>query len=279
MADLSSQTKFKFVVLTLFPELVETFARAGIFHQAKKKEHISLEIINPRKFAEGVHLTTDDRPYGGGDGMIMMAEPLTRAMESLQIAPLPERKDQRIKVIYLSPQGQKLTDPVARDLASSERLVLLCGRYGGVDQRFLNAYVDQEISIGDYVLSGGELPACVLMETVVRFVPEVLGHADSAHEDSFGKSGLLEHPNFTRPREILGQRVPDILLQGNHKKIEEWKCQLSKLITLKKRPDLLRLSESENHQLDEFWKSLPAEEKVSIGLEQNPVEVLNKGPR
>ncbi|MGZ3743629.1 MAG: tRNA (guanosine(37)-N1)-methyltransferase TrmD [Pseudobdellovibrionaceae bacterium] len=252
---------FQFQVITVFPEMIEAAMAAGVFFQAQKNSILSLSCINPRDFASDVHRTVDDRPFGGGDGMIMSPEPLGKSIaKAKSVQPTS-------KVIYLSPQGKPLTHAKARALSQGPDLVLLCGRYGGIDQRVINQFVDEEISIGDYVISGGELAACVLMDAVSRFVPGVLGHQDSAEKDSFAE-GLLEHPNFTRPRDYNGQQVPDILVGGNHKKILEWKRLVSYLVTLQKRPDLIEKNKisqllNEAHQL---WQSLTREEQEVLGL-------------
>jgi tRNA (guanine37-N1)-methyltransferase len=252
---------FRFQVITLFPEMVQASMSAGVFAQALKKGLLELSTINPRDFTTDVHRTVDDRPFGGGDGMIMLAEPLEAAIAKAKAV-------QAAKVVYLSPHGTPLTHEKARALSAEPGLILLCGRYGGVDQRLLNACVDEEISTGDYVISGGELAACVLMDAVSRFVPEVLGHKESAEKDSFSH-GLLEHPNFTRPREFQGQPVPEILLGGNHKAIDLWKQQVSVLTTLAKRPDLIwRLPEAKTRvaTAKKFWLQMSPEEKSALGL-------------
>ncbi|MGZ3790704.1 MAG: tRNA (guanosine(37)-N1)-methyltransferase TrmD [Bdellovibrio sp.] len=264
---------FKIDVITLFPEMIENAVSYGVLGQALKSDLISVKAHTPREFAEDRHRTVDDRPFGGGDGMIMLAETLEKVLNKV--------KHNNSKVIYLSPQGKPLTDERARQLAKEEQLIFICGRYGGIDQRIINKYVDDEISVGDYVLSGGELGALIIIDAVSRFIPGVLGHEESADKDSFAE-GLLEHPNFTRPRSYLSQEVPEILLSGNHKLIEAWKRNVSALVTLKKRPDLFKeylKQENEKYQalkkkktappleeLKKFFANMPEEEKTVLGL-------------
>lgn len=268
----------KFQVITLFPQMIEALTSEGVVAQAKKKGLISVETIQPRDFTEDTHKTVDDRPFGGGDGMVMMIEPLKAAIEKAQSA-------QAGRVIYLSPQGARLDQDKVEALAKEQSLILLCGRYAGIDQRIINQFVDEELSIGDYVLSGGELAATVVIDAVSRQVPGVLGHADSVEVDSFSGElqGLLEAPSFTRPREFKGESVPEILLSGNHKKIAEWKSKVSVLVSLLKRPDLVfenRFSEKDRHNLLQFWKDLSLADKKILGLEsltEDDFEWLQKG--
>jgi len=273
----------KIDVITLFPEMIESAVSHGVLGQALKEDRLSVKAHTPREFATDRHRTVDDRPFGGGDGMIMLPETLEKTLRKVQ--------HKNSKVIYLSPQGKTLTDETARALSREEHLIFICGRYGGIDQRIINAYVDEEISIGDYVLSGGELGALVVIDALARFIPGVLGHEESAHKDSFSQ-GLLEHPNFTRPREYLGEEVPEVLLSGNHKLIDEWKRKVSALVTLKKRPDLFKAfleQEVLNYQaqkkkkglpplaeLREFFKQMPEKEKRALGLEDLREEDLHE---
>lgn len=253
----------KIDVISLFPEMIVSACQHGVLGQALKKQALELHVLNPRTFTDDVHKTVDDRPFGGGDGMMMMAEPLIKSFASLM-----ENLKEKPHVIYLSPQGQPLNDSKVRALAQKKHLILLCGRYGGVDQRLLNSFVDEEISLGDYVLSGGELAACTLIDAVSRMIPGVLGHAESSEHDSFSQ-GLLEEPQYTRPREILEQSVPEILLSGNHAKIQSWKWNVSLLMTLQKRPDLILqqdLNKKEIQELKKFWQGLSEEDKKSLGL-------------
>jgi tRNA (guanine37-N1)-methyltransferase len=262
-------------IVTLFPEMIENAVSHGVLGQALKENLLTVKAHTPRTFASDKHRTVDDRPFGGGDGMIMLPETLEKTLASL--------KHNTSKVVYMSPQGETLTDRKARSLANEERLILICGRYGGIDQRVINSYVDEEISIGDYVLSGGELGALVVVDALARFIPGVLGHQDSANKDSFA-DGLLEEPHFTRPRNYLEQDVPEILLSGNHKLIAEWKKKVAALVTLKKRPDLftnyldqerekLKAVKKNKKNIDplkdlqDFFKSLSGADRKVLGLE------------
>lgn len=253
----------KFQVITLFPKMIEDQFTEGVVGQARAKGLIEIQCINPRTFTDDVHHTVDDRPFGGGDGMIMMAEPLKKSLDSIQ-----SFKGKKNRVIYLSPQGKPFSDSRAKALSREGAVVLLCGRYGGLDQRFINEYVDEEISIGDYVLSGGELAACVVIDAVARHIPQVLGHGASASDDSFSE-GFLEHPNFTRPREWLNLGVPEVLFSGHHSQISKWKKMVGQLVTLKKRPDLfwLHVKPEELPVLQNFYSQMSLVEKKSIGLE------------
>lgn len=227
----------RFHVVTLFPELIESAAKTGIVGQAISQGKLELSTLSPRTFTSNVHHTVDDRPFGGGDGMIMMAEPLAQSVRQIKAA-LPGGA--RSKVIHLSPRGRKLDDPLVRELATFDDLILVASRYGGADQRFLNSEVDLEISIGDYVLSGGELAALVVLDAVGRLQPGVLGNEISSQAESFsGGYGLLEYPQFTRPREWGGTQVPEVLMSGDHAKIAAFQAGLSVLVTLKNRPDIL----------------------------------------
>ena len=269
-------------VITLFPEMIVNAASFGVLGQALKGDLLKVNSHTPREFAADRHRTVDDRPFGGGDGMIMLIEPLEKTIQKV--------KHKNSKVIYMSPQGDVLTDEKARALAKEEHLVVICGRYGGIDQRIINAHVDEEISIGDYVLSGGELGALVVIDAVSRFIPGVLGHNESADKDSFSE-GLLEHPNFTRPREYLKEEVPEVLLSGNHKVIGEWKAKVSALVTLVKRPDLFQAYlEKENEkyrslkkkkteaplkELKKFWMNLSLKDRKILGLAELTEEDFN----
>ena len=261
-----------FHVITLFPEMIESAARFGVVGQALNAGKLSLTTLSPRKFTSNVHQTIDDRPFGGGDGMIMMAEPAALALESI----LESLQDRPKRVIHFSPRGVPLTDKKVRELGQFPDLILIASRYGGIDQRFLNKYVNEEISIGDYVLSGGELPALALIDAVSRILPGVLGNEASPEEESFSQAtGLLEHPQYTRPREWRGEEVPGGLLTGNHAGIEEWREALSLFVTLERRPDLLtseRLAKVTHKRLDKFRKifsGLSVSELQAAGL-SNP---------
>ena len=208
-------------VVTLFPEMFTALTESGVTGRAVKRGQLEVAFSNPREHAHDRHRTVDDRPFGGGPGMLMKVEPLLEAIDAIrQQAPSTPR------VIYLSPQGQPLTQKRVEQLAQLDSLVLLCGRYEGIDERIIDRCVDEEISIGDYVLSGGELGAMVLLDAVTRLIPGVLGHADSAVEDSFS-AGWLDCPHYTRPEEFDGQRVPEVLLSGNHELIRRWRLKQS----------------------------------------------------
>lgn len=219
----------KFDVLTLFPEMFESL-KTSIIGKAVEKKLIDINITNIRDFSEDKHKKVDDTPYGGGAGMIMKPDVVYRAYQSV--------KENKAKVIYLSPQGKTLNQQKVEDLSKESHLILLCGHYEGIDQRVLDKIVDEEISIGDYVLTGGEIPAMVLIDSVSRYVEGVLKQ-DSIQEESFS-NGLLEYPQYTRPEIFEGEAVPEILLSGHHQNIEKWRKEKSVEITKKKRPDLIK---------------------------------------
>jgi tRNA (guanine37-N1)-methyltransferase len=223
----------RFGVVTLFPEMFEPFLNQGVFGRAVKSGIIKVDLYNPRDYTTDKHRTVDDRPYGGGPGMLMMVQPLTDAISDAKIA-LGENS----LVVYLTPQGKTLNQTAVQSLTQLPNIILVAGRYEGIDERVINALVDQEWSIGDYVLSGGELPAMVLMDSVSRLLPDVLGHSQSAVEDSF-TNGLLDCPHYTRPEVLNGEVVPSVLLSGNHEKIRQWRLTKSLKRTLERRPDLL----------------------------------------
>lgn len=222
----------RFDVLTLFPELFSSFLKETILGRAVKAGLVDIRLVNIRSFARGRHLVADDRPFGGGEGMVMKPGPISRALESI------DRTKDRSLVLLLTPQGRTFDQPLAWDLSRMEQLILICGRYEGVDERIRTTCVDMELSIGDYVLSGGEMAAMVVMDAVSRLVPGVLGGEKSAQEDSF-EDGLLEYPQYTRPRVFKNQEVPEILLSGDHEKIRVWRRTESLKRTLERRPDLL----------------------------------------
>lgn len=234
-------------VLTLFPEMFAAFAQLGVTGRAVKQGLIKLQCISPRDFAFDRHQTVDDRPFGGGPGMVMMVEPLRRALEHAKQQLMAEGL-KPCKVIYLSPQGKRFDQSAAEQLSKEETLIFVAGRYEGVDERFVQRYVDEEWSIGDYVLSGGELPAMVMVDAMARLLPGVLGAAESAVQDSF-VAGLLDCPAYTRPEEYDGDRVPEVLVSGDHKKIANWRLQQSLGRTWERRPDLLEKLELSPAQL------------------------------
>jgi tRNA (guanine37-N1)-methyltransferase len=221
----------KFNILTLFPGLIFPFLDEGILGRSIKKGILSVEVTDIRSFAKGKHKVADDRPFGGGSGMVMKPGPIYRALKSINM-------EVKASVILLSPQGKKFDQPEAWKLAEHDQLILICGRYEGVDERIITDHVDMELSVGDYVLSGGELGALIVLDAVSRLVPGVLGCENSNKEDSF-EGGLLEHPQFTRPRAFRGNEVPEILLSGDHEKIRQWRREQSLIRTYIKRPDLL----------------------------------------
>ena len=222
----------RFDVLTLFPELFSSFLKETILGRAVKAGLVDIRLVNIRSFAKGRHLVTDDRPFGGGEGMVMKPGPVLRALESI------DRKKDRSLVLLLTPQGRTFDQPLAWELSRMEQIILICGRYEGVDERIRTSSVDLELSIGDYVLSGGEMAAMVVMDAVSRLVPGVLGGERSAQEDSF-EEGLLEYPQYTRPRVFKNKEVPAVLLSGDHEKIRVWRRTESLKRTLERRPDLL----------------------------------------
>ena len=238
----------KITILTIFPEMFESVLNASILGRAREQGLIEIECVDIRPFSDRKHKNTDDYPFGGGAGMVMLAQPIMDAMASVT------GEDFRGKRIYMGPRGTTLTTAKARQLAQEEHLVLLCGHYEGVDQRALDACIDEEISIGDYILTGGELAAMVLTDCVARFIPGVLGSAESPEEESFS-DGLLEYPQYTRPRELRGMEVPEILLSGDHAKIRAWRRLESLRATKRFRPDLLEraeLTDKEKRMLEEL---------------------------
>lgn len=220
-------------IITLFPEMFKAITDFGVTGRAIKHDLLEVYCWNPRDFTHDKHKTVDDRPYGGGPGMLMMVQPLRDAIYAAK-----QGAGEGVKVIYLSPQGRKLDQSGVTQLAKYEKVILLCGRYEGVDERLIEAEVDEEWSVGDYVLTGGELPAMTLIDAVARFVPGVLGKQSSALEDSFA-DGLLDCPHYTRPEVLDGTAVPDVLMSGNHAKIREWRLQQSLERTWLRRPELL----------------------------------------
>ncbi|MBR0512630.1 MAG: tRNA (guanosine(37)-N1)-methyltransferase TrmD [Clostridia bacterium] len=235
-------------ILTIFPEMFESVFSASILGRAREQGLLDIRLTDIRPYSASKHKNTDDYPFGGGAGMVMMAQPIMDAMADVTAAH-PDAKR-----IYLGPRGRRLTTALAKELAQEKELILLCGHYEGVDQRALDACIDEEISIGDYILTGGELAAMVLTDCVARFIPGVLGSAESPEEESFS-DGLLEYPQYTRPRELDGRTVPDVLLSGDHAKIRAWRRRESLAATARFRPDLLEtadLSESDLKILKEL---------------------------
>ena len=221
-------------VLTLFPEMIMDGLNTSIIGRAMNKSLISLEAINIRDFATNKHMKVDDYPYGGGAGMVMQAEPVYLAYKSIE-----ERINKKPRVIYLTPQGKVFNQSMAEDFAKEEDLVFLCGHYEGIDERVLDMIVTDNVSIGDYVLTGGELPAMVMIDSISRLVKGVLNNEDSAEYESFNNN-LLEHPQYTRPEVFEGRHVPPVLLTGHHKNIEKWRREESRKRTYERRPELLK---------------------------------------
>ena len=244
-------------VVTLFPDLFEITTRYGVTGKAVQRGLVELDLWNPRDYTSDKHRSVDDRPYGGGPGMVMLAEPLAAAINAARQRQTASGV-KTSRVVYLSPQGRLLTHSVVKELVAQadEGLILLAGRYEGIDERLIRQYVDLEISIGDYVLSGGELAAMVLMDSLVRQLPGVLGDAESAEQDSFVQ-GLLDCPHYTRPEQFNGEAVPPVLLSGNHADIQRWRLQQSLGRTWLRRPELLAgrdLTKEESGLLAAFQK-------------------------
>ena len=238
-------------VITLFPDMVSTIAEFGVVGRARRNALVALDIENPRDHTSDVHRTVDDRPYGGGPGMVMKYAPLSGALAAAR-----ERSPEGSPVVYLSPQGRVFDQATAKRYAGLPGLILLAGRYEGIDERFIESHVDEELSIGDFVLSGGEVAAMAVIDAVVRLLPGVLGDDESAEQDSF-MEGLLDCPHFTRPEEIDGRKVPDVLLSGDHAQIARWRLKQALGRTFERRPDLvakLELSAEQQALLDEYLK-------------------------
>ena len=238
----------KITILTIFPEMFDSVLNSSILGRAREQGLIDVQCVDIRPFSDRKHKNTDDYPFGGGAGMVMLAQPIMDAMAHVTGENFHGRR------IYMGPRGTTLTTAKARELAREEELVLLCGHYEGVDQRALDACIDEEISIGDYILTGGELAAMVLTDCVARFIPGVLGSAESPEEESFS-DGLLEYPQYTRPRKLNDMEVPEVLLSGDHAKIRAWRRQESLRATKRFRPDLLEkaeLTEKEKRLLEEL---------------------------
>ena len=242
-------------IVTLFPEMFKALSESGISSRAIDRGLLSLSTVNPRDYTADRHKSVDDRPYGGGPGMVMTVPPLTSAIHAAKASMNGDASDDAVKVVYMSPQGKCLDQAMMNRLSQCQKLVILCGRYEGIDERLIEAEVDEEISIGDYVISGGELAAMVLLDGVIRQLPEALGDADSAKQDSFASRPLLDCPHYSRPESIDGQDVPSVLLSGDHEAIRRWRLQQSLLRTRERRPDLferLELSPEEQALLNEL---------------------------
>jgi tRNA (guanine37-N1)-methyltransferase len=237
-------------IITIFPDLIESALAAGVVGRARERGVVDLKVRDLRDYTDDRHRTVDDMPYGGGPGMVMKPEPLWRAVEAIAAERGPASA-----VVLMTPQGRPFTHAVAQQMSQFERLVIICGRYEGIDERVADALVTHEISIGDYVLTGGELPALVVLDAVTRLVPGVVGDAESVEGDSFVR-GVLDHPHYTRPAEFRGRKVPDVLLSGNHAAIERWRCQQRIGRTMERRPDLVEQATLTVEERREFenWK-------------------------
>jgi len=240
----------QFTVLTIFPEMIASFAEHGIIRRAIEGNKISVSALNIRDFATDRHQVTDDRPYGGGSGMIMKPGPVAGAIRAAA------KKMPAARKILLTPRGRVFNQEVARELAACEGLILVCGRYEGVDERIRRELIDDDVSIGDYILTGGELAAMVIIEAVARLIPGALGAADAAEKDSFS-NGLLEHAHYTRPAVFEGQPVPEVLRSGHHRQIEDWRLESSLMQTLLKRPELLAARDLDRREREilEKWSA------------------------
>ena len=222
-------------IITLFPEMFKAITEFGVTGRAVKHNLLQVRCYNPRDFTHDKHKTVDDRPYGGGPGMLMMVQPLRDAIHSAKAD-----AGEGVKVIYLSPQGRKLEQAGVKELSLNSKMILVCGRYEGIDERLIQSEIDEEWSVGDYVLTGGELPAMTLIDAVARFIPGVLGKQESAQEDSFA-DGLLDCPHYTRPEVLDGLTVPPVLMSGNHAEIRKWRLKQSLERTWLRRPELLEI--------------------------------------
>ena len=243
-----------FHVITLFPEMIEQACSFGVLGRAIKQGIVNVSCWNPRDYTQDRHRTVDDKPYGGGPGMLMKVQPLADAITAAK-----QQAGEGTKVIYLSPQGKRLKQSSVKTMAEHEGYILIAGRYEGIDERLIEQLVDEEWSIGDYVLSGGEMPALVMIDAVARMLPGVLGDDESAQHDSF-MEGLLDYPHYTRPEKVNGQKVPAVLLSGDHKAIAHWRQRQALGRTWLRRPDLLKCM-----QLDEEQKQILAEFQLEEG--------------
>ncbi|NKB32177.1 MAG: tRNA (guanosine(37)-N1)-methyltransferase TrmD [Pseudomonadales bacterium] len=234
-------------VVTLFPEMFSALTDWGISGRAIKQGIVSLDFYNPRDFTKDKHRTVDDKPFGGGPGMLMKTEPLIEAIRAARRGLAGD--DQEVTVVYLSPQGRPVKHRDVIDLAQRKKMALVCGRYQGIDNRVIESEIDEELSLGDFVLSGGELAAMALLDAMIRFQPGALGDEDSAQQDSFA-NGLLHCPEYTRPQEFDGKEVPDVLLSGDHSAIKTWRMKQSLGATWLKRPDLIDKEQLDQEQQD-----------------------------
>ncbi|PAV08877.1 tRNA (guanosine(37)-N1)-methyltransferase TrmD [Arsenophonus sp. ENCA] len=247
-------------IISLFPEMFRAITEYGVIGRAVKNGLLNIQCWDPRDYTHDRHRTVDDRPYGGGPGMLMMVQPLRDAIHAAK-----SEIGEDAKVIYLSPQGRKLNQQDVCQLTANKKLILVCGRYEGIDERIIETEIDEEWSIGDYVLSGGELPAMVMIDSISRFIPGVLGHHASAEEDSF-MTGLLDCPHYTRPEVLEGMEVPSVLLSGNHAEIERWRRKQSLGRTWLRRPELLTslaLTDEQRMLLAEFQQEYEEQQHIN----------------
>ncbi|MEF2244587.1 MULTISPECIES: tRNA (guanosine(37)-N1)-methyltransferase TrmD [unclassified Paenibacillus] len=251
----------KIDVLTLFPEMFDGVFNASILGKARDKGIVSLQAVNFRNYSKNKHQTVDDYPYGGGGGMVLQAEPVFEAVEALIKANEPAGKP---RVILMCPQGQPYSQKKAEELAKEEHLILICGHYEGYDERIREHLVTDELSVGDYVLTGGELPAMTIIDSVVRLLPGTLGNASSAVTDSYS-TGLLEYPHYTRPAVFRDWSVPDVLVSGHHANVEIWRREQSLLRTLRRRPDMLSAAELTDKER-QWLKKIAEEEQIKINV-------------
>lgn len=268
--------KITFSYLTLFPELIRNYLSDALLFKAEQKNILKFNIFNLREYSLNKYKSVDDTAYGGGDGMVFEIEPLVNALATIR-KQIPDGL--KTQIVYLSPQGKKCDHQIISELATYDHLVFVSGRYAGIDQRFIANYIDQELSIGDYVLSGGELPSLVLTEAISRLIPGVLNDEASAKQDSFSEdmNGFLEAPQFTKPQKFLNYSVPDVLFGGNHQKISEWKKNISILVTLSKRPDLF----SDNDQIpwseiSEFYKKINNIDRKNLMINNLELKIENR---
>ncbi len=257
--------RINFKIITLFPDLIKAYLADALLSKAITNQIVTIDIIDLRKFSQKKYNSVDDTIFGGGDGMLIQNLPLELALK--EAGSQSNLTSSKKKTVYLSPQGNKWDHQQVKNMTQLDEVILVCGRYAGIDQRFIHQHIDEEISIGDFVLSGGELAALVVIESVSRFLPGVLGDAESATRDSF-ENGLLEAPQFTKPQLENGLSVPAVLLSGNHQKITEWRQMCSILITLKKRPDLI---DADQKNIDwkavfSFYEAMNFADKEILGL-------------
>jgi len=248
-------------LISLFPELIHQATSFGVLGRAIKQQQLTLTCFNPRDYAEDKHRTVDDRPYGGGPGMLMKVEPLYKAIMAAKAG-----SSSNAKVVYMSPQGRRLNQQMlVNEAATADDLILIAGRYEGIDERIIESLVDEEWSIGDYVISGGEFAALVVVDAITRLIPGVLGDDDSALQDSF-MQGLLDYPHYTRPERVNDQSVPDVLLSGDHKAIQRWRLKQALGRTWLRRPDLIDVIKNDASKWDDEKENLLAEYMTEFGV-------------